>query len=558
MITELMCLKMRVNMKALITLRVVLALGIFMAVSIPTASVFGQDEELPQDTAWFQATPSVVWCDPATNKMEPFKVEVHIVGLNGVSSVGLSNQFHLFDDGTHGDLNAGDNTWTADDVSPGCWFDQDGISTYMFQLYVTLDDNRTLTNGYLFSMGVVSSYYKDNFAVEDLGNGLSATKFAFFILDSNHEVMDQYPVANVYCGTSNFMAYKKLYSVLPDVFDMAIVTPGMQIFRPGEFSENVPYELTVKNDVRHIGMPITDRTAQFGSSGTLKSVIYHSFGDVSIMDHEMGHTWAAYLGSAWGLLGYDDASHWNEKTDIAGQMSRYYFTEDYQTIGHFMDNGDGTWKIIPNSTPEKYSQLELYAMGLIPPEQVPPIHVLSNIDASDPEHATATVVRTVTIDQIMESEGGPRIPAFPDTQKDFKVAFIVTSDVPYNDAAYAYFSILAYRLMSTQPPLEHSSYAPFYWATNGLGSLDVTLPVDVLDPERMPDKPTATPLPASTKTKAPTPTTWPTSTATITRLVETPTLENSGKGRIGICGLLPATIVIAPGIWLALKKRIRK
>jgi hypothetical protein len=551
-------LSMGGNMEAAKIMRAVLILGILLTIFIPTTSVFSQDEELPQDKAWFQATPSIVWCDPATNKMEPFKIEVHIVGLSGVTSTVISDQFELYDDATHGDATAGDNVWTLNDVSATCWFEPDGISRYSLQLNVTLNNTRNLTNTYYFTMGVVSSYYKNTFSVEELGNGLSATKYAFFILDSNHEVMDHYPVANVYCGTSNFAAYQKLYSVLPDVFDMAIVTPGMQIFHPGDFSENVPYEINVKNDVKHIGLPTIDRTAQFGSSGTLKSVIYHSFGDVSIMDHEMGHTWAAYLGSAWGLLGYDDASHWNEKTDIAGQMSRYYFTEDYQTIGHFMDNGDGTWKIIPNSTPEKYSQLELYAMGLIPPEQVPPMHVLSNIDASDPERVTATVVRTVTIDQIMESEGGPRIPAFPDTQKEFKIAFIVTSDVPYNDAAYAYFSILAYRLMSTQPPLEHSSYAPFYWATNGLGSLDVTLPVNVSDPERMPDKPTATPLSTATKTKAPTPTTWPTSTATIMRLVETPTLENSGKGRIGICGLLPATIVIAPGIWLALKKRIRK
>ncbi len=545
-------------MKFLNALRVFLTLGILLAVMIPTSSVFGQDEELPQENVWFQATPSIVWCDPATNKMEPFKVEVHIVGLSGVTSTVINNQFDLYDDATHGDVTAGDNVWTLQDVSASCWFDADGISRYSVQLSVTLNNMRKLTNTYYFTMGVVSSLYKNNFAVEELGNGLSATKYAFFILDSNHEVMDHYPVANVFCGTSNFMAYKKLYSVLPDVFDIAIVTPGMQIFRPGDLAENVPYEITVKNDVQHIGMPITDRTAQFGSSGNLKSVIYHSFGDVSIIDHEMGHTWTAYLGSSLGLLGYEDTSHWNENTDIAGQMSRYYFTEDYQTVGHFMENGNGTWKIISNTTPEQYSPLELYAMGLIPPEQVPPIHVLSNIDASDPEHVIATVVRTVTIDQIMESEGGSRVPAFPNTQKDFNVAFIVTSDVPYNDAAYAYFSILAFRLMSKQPPMQHSSYAPFYWATNGLGTLDVTLPVDLPDPEFLPDKPTETPLPTATKTKAPTPTTWPTSTATVVQVVGTPTSENSGKGKIGICGLLPATMVVVPGIWFGIKRKIRR
>jgi hypothetical protein len=246
----------------------------------------------------------------------------------------------------------------------------------------------------------------------------------------------------------------------------------MQIFRVSDLAENVPYAINVSNTIQNIGMEIFDDTAKFGSAGRLRTAIYHSFGGIDIMDHELGHSWAAYVGGSLGLL--HDPAHWSTMADVQGQMGAYYFGPGGE-IGHFAHNGDYTWRLIPNTEVEPYSPLELYLMGLIPPEEVPDVHTLHDPDLSDPNVIIAGSHTTVTMDEIIAEEGGPRLPSAAESQKDFNMAFIVTQDAPYNDAAYAFFTLLSQMLMSKDPPLEYSSHAPFYWATGGRGTLDTRL-----------------------------------------------------------------------------------
>jgi hypothetical protein len=498
------------------------------AVSTHPAAAY---DEFPQRNAWTRATPSVVWCGDPTSTTT---LEVHIVGRNDVARVWITGLWlpgvmpqeedgraELFDDGTHGDSIAGDNVFTLADVllpcSPDYLAEQGGIGNWWGFLRVELRNGTRLGNDYGMQIGMVHPDYKDFFAVQDFGNGLSATAYAFFIEDSDHEVLDGYPVATLTCGQSNFNAYRKLYSVLPDAFDIALVMPGMQIFRSDNFGENVPYNVLVSNHVEHIGMPIMDNTARFGSAGRLKSTIYHSFGDIDIFDHEIGHTWGMSIGQSLGLIHETYAvaqGHWSEYADIQGQMGAYYF-DPGGAIGHFAYNGDETWHLIANTEVEPYSPLELYVMGLIPAEEVPPIHILTAPNLSDPMHITAASYRTVTIEQMMQAEGGPRNPPYIDSQKEFTLAFIVTQDRPFDDAAYAYFSLMSHELMRQEGPRPHHHNAPFYWATGGRATLTSRLPLDLPDPFAQPpaatETPTATftpvrptPTPAATATTAPT------------------------------------------------------
>ena len=116
---------------------------------------------------------------------------------------------------------------------------------------------------------------------------------------------------------------------------------------------------------------------------------------------------------------------------------------------------------------------------------MPPIHILTDPDLTDPERITAGSVQTVTIQQVMASMGGPRVPSAASSQKQFNVAFIVTQDGPYNDAAYAFFSLLAHAIARRGGPSgRFDMYAPFHWATGGRGTLNTRLPVDVPDPFR--------------------------------------------------------------------------
>jgi hypothetical protein len=374
-----------------------------------------------------------------------------------------------------------------------------GWDTEWIFLRVELDNGQKLGNNFGLSIGVVDPKYKDGFEVAELAPGITATGYALFIEDTDHEVIDDYPVSSVYCGTRNYAAFQKLYSVLPDDFDIAMIQPGMVIFRPQDLAENVPYNVLVSNQAQHIGMRVFDNTAKFGSAGRLKSVIYMSFGAVAVFDHEIAHTWGAAIGQSLGLLGDQytsttDQGHWNKLADMEGQLGLFFFNESGQ-VGHFSYTGDETWTLIPNYVAEPYSPLELYVMGLIPPEEVPPIHILVEPDLTNTEVITADRYRTVTIEDIIASEGGERVPASADAQKDFNMAFIVTQDLPYNDAAYAFFSLMSYQLTSQDPPSTFNpSLAPFHWASGGRATLETRLPLDLSVPV-MPGQPEEEPTP---------------------------------------------------------------
>jgi hypothetical protein len=216
----------------------------------------------------------------------------------------------------HGDAASGDRIFTREDVVLACRPASlkygRAVGSWHGMLRVTLSGGRTAGNNFGFAAGVVNRSFKDTFQVQDFGDGLSATAYAFFIDDSQHEVLTSYPVAPLTCGKTNFVAYRKLYGVFPDVFDLVVLTPGLQLFRPDGFGENVPYQVAVSNAVEHIGLPIMDNSATFGSAGRLTSAVYTSFGTIQIVDHELAHGWGAALGRDLGLIeSGSGGSHWN-------------------------------------------------------------------------------------------------------------------------------------------------------------------------------------------------------------------------------------------------------
>jgi len=522
-----------------------------LAIALLSASsashLYQSDEfvDFPQKYAWAKASPSVVWCgDPESTTT----LEVHIVGrddvrrvwLTGLGNTGLDRRGELFDDGSHGDLTANDNIYTLADYRLPCKLSElagQGWGHWEGFLRVELSDGTQAGNWYpLPRIGIVDRKFQNTFEVQDYGNGLSATAYAFFINDSQHEIFSEYPLSELICGRSNFQAYQKLYSVFPDMFDFAAVMPGMQIFHPDGFGENVPYAVRVSNQVENIGMGSYDNTEIFGSAGRLRTVIFHSFGDIAIMDHELGHAWAAYVGQSLGLLVDEDGvyMHWITRSDVAGQMGGAIFLEDGKN-GQLAYNGDETWRWVSPSEILPYSPLELYLMGMIPASEVPDVHILEDPDYSDPLRITAKSYKTITIDQILQAEGGERVPSVAESQKDFNLAFIAFQDEPFNDAAYAFFSLLSHEMMSKNPPWENSYYAPFYWATGGRGTLDTRLPVEVESPAYLPGDANPTP-------QAPD---------------SSPAENSSPQGQLQICGNLFGVVglVIALGTFQLFKKR---
>ena len=161
----------------------------------------------------------------------------------------------------------------------------------------------------------------------------------------------------------------------------------------------------------------------------------------------------------------------------------------------------------------------------------------------------------MTIDDIIAREGGVRSPEVADSPKEFDLAFMVVQDGPYNDAAYAYFSLLSYHLMGRSGPEDYDNLAPFYWATGERATLNTRLPVDLPEPQGLPGQPVPTSTPGSPTAppSSPGPSFTPAMTSasggegnpseppTTAPPPSTPTPLREGLAR---CGVLPLGIVV--------------
>jgi hypothetical protein len=103
--------------------------------------------------------------------------------------------------------------------------------------------------------------------------------------------------------------------------------------------------------------------------------------------------------------------------------------------------------------------------------------VLTSPNMTDLTRITAASVKTITIQEIMQAEGGIRTPGPADSQKAFNAAYVVTQDDAYTDAHFAFFSQMSKIMMSLDPPhgVRACCFAPFYWATGGRATLNTDL-----------------------------------------------------------------------------------
>ncbi len=427
------------------------------------------------DYCYSRFIPPVIYTDGKdSTTLEVVTTGTNIKQVWGSWSSSSPDSLQLYDDATHGDRIAGDGIYTRSGFKKNSY----GYN-YLNGQYVTygaivkLVKKDHSTSKQTVSIGFVKADVKYAHAV--LGAGACATRSAFFISDTKGEIFPGYPLTHIVCSETVFpKAYQKLYSYFADAFDFIAVIPASDLFEPTSFAIRVPYCIMVKNNVQHIGVPIFDESANYGSAGRLKAVIYHSWGKADVLDHEQGHMWGMRAGFSKGLVdgvaGADKRyGHWMENADVDGKMSGYVNGK------RLVFNGDGTWRLREQSaTSELFSPLELYIMGLIPASEVPPIHLLTNPNYSDPNQVTCDSYQTITIDHIMAAEGGPRIPAYPNAQRAFNAAFIFVTNTTFTEAEFAFGSLVAEFYASD---LAGSLYVmPFETATGHRATLDVALP----------------------------------------------------------------------------------
>jgi hypothetical protein len=233
-----------------------------------------------------------------------------------------------------------------------------------------------------------------------------------------------------------FAVAQKFYQSHPDNFDQILIWSDQPLIR-----DAFAYEITVANEVRGIGMDIFDLSRALGSAGRLRSLVYMDWlgkypedpnqkflgenNTLSVIGQEVGHRWLAYVrfrdrtgASSGSLLGRDDA-HWS-----------FFFDSDASVMegNDIEDLGGGQFRT--TDAVRRYSRLDQYIMGAIPPSQVPTFfYVESPVTNKQPSDAPSIGVsftgtrRDVLIEDVT-SVNGPRIPTAADAPKGVRQAFI--------------------------------------------------------------------------------------------------------------------------------------
>ena len=231
---------------------------------------------------------------------------------------------------------------------------------------------------------------------------------------------------------------KEFFKTHKDEYDFLVVFTNFDFQMPEK--EAGAFYLGVKNDTRGIGLDLFDNTSFFGSNGELQGTI--DMGNVAalvtdpldpkfentlyLLSHEQMHRWGAYVkfndanGNLSASLLGRDSDHWSFLFDSGGSV---LYGNRWQ------DNKNGTFtSTTPQGQMKFYSPLDLYLMGMISPDKVPPMLLIYNpsIDSTRLPEARVTIngtPRTIKIEDIIAAVG-PRVPDAAGSQKSFKTGFI--------------------------------------------------------------------------------------------------------------------------------------
>ncbi|MDA8414679.1 MAG: fibronectin type III domain-containing protein, partial [Desulfobacteraceae bacterium] len=241
-------------------------------------------------------------------------------------------------------------------------------------------------------------------------------------------------------GSPNVVPRQKIaqeyYKTHSDNLDFLVMYSTFDYSMPDPDTKGV--YTAVKNDTLGINQSVFDNSALYGSNSKLQGTIdmgnvsllaVNPYGELlnqslTVLSHEFAHRFAAYVryklpdnSLSTALLGKDN-SHWSFLFDSQGSVM----------YGNgWNNNGDGTFT--STTVQNSYSPLDLYLMGMIPKEQVPPMLLIDN-PAMDPSQLPllgATVsgaATTVSIGDIVAAEG-ERIPNSTTSQKQFNVGYIL-------------------------------------------------------------------------------------------------------------------------------------
>jgi hypothetical protein len=218
----------------------------------------------------------------------------------------------------------------------------------------------------------------------------------------------------------------------------------------------------VSNNIKGISEDIEslDRTKYTGSNGKLKALIYFPTNNGIASGpslHELMHHWGNFslstdklavtsfdenvLNSNDVLNEINGSPHWGISS-VNGQLGGFdkstlkSLGNNWYSAAPFGTNANGANSI-------KYSDLELYLMGLIPQEQVEDIILFKNIEATAKDFIEdrkwyAEEKRIVKISDIINKLGS-RVPNYIDSQKSFNILTLIITDKDLTEPEWEFY-----------------------------------------------------------------------------------------------------------------------
>ncbi len=250
------------------------------------------------------------------------------------------------------------------------------------------------------------------------------------------------------------------------------------------------HHTVLRNHVNGIGLSLFDNAKPYGSPATLVGMNVFPIpaffdGAESGFVHETGHQWVNYL--KFSPLSDVGGGHWPPSTAAQSLMGVSLPAVQNEGVAFPCDlvpEGDSVRLVRARARSRgEFSDLDLYLMGVLPPESVgeqivlidPPADLFSQCDG----RVYRGKIRKVKIEDVIRV-AGPRIPDHTPTSHVLKVASIVISPAPLDRVAMSYFSHFSRRAELTTPVPAHLGFGkgvtkPMAVATRGLLSFDTSI-----------------------------------------------------------------------------------
>jgi uncharacterized protein (TIGR03437 family) len=447
--------------------------------------------------AWAQATQGIdafyyQWEPPVlrAGATQTVRLEVKLVGkptqieieLDPTGSgIGGGKKLPLRDDGAGGDRIAGDNIWTVmldpSQITPGLQAD-DVFSRFVG--FVQSVPPYILPCGLPWRLNIFAPVVTEDVArmvVRRLGSDVQHTAYVANIVDPAFLKDD--PAQLDYADVA-----KKFYRSFSDDYDFLNIVIYSRVY----FANRG--HLAVRNDVQGIGANVYNNASTFGSSGRLRGItVFPNFsffdGAETAYQHELGHQWINYL-NASPLDRYKP--HWPLSSLASGIMGfSIPPTNEGGEFACFVLSEAGGVRLVPRTDAAVFTDLDLYLMGLAPAEEVQEHIILAEQDSATVLSQCRNQLYSGAVTRMRLADivkvAGPRVPAYGNAPRRFKVATLVVSPSLLSEDALALVSLFASRAEETAPVATHSGFAkvsskPFAVSTRGRGTLDASLLID--------------------------------------------------------------------------------